>query len=107
MNTEHGVVWTTFSDPETGRRLAEGLLEKRLAACVQTMPIRSAYRWKGAIQNEPETLMWIKTRTALYPEVEAFIRSVHPYETPEIILLPIAAGSPDYLRWIGDETKPD
>lgn len=105
MNTDYGIAATTFSDPETGRRIAEGLLERRLAACVQTMPIRSAYRWKGAIQNEPETLMWIKTRTALYPEVEAFIRSVHPYETPEIVWLPIAAGSPDYLRWIGDETQ--
>ncbi|HAL91972.1 MAG TPA: hypothetical protein DCM68_02975 [Verrucomicrobia bacterium] len=107
MSTDYGVAVTTFSDPETGRRIAEGLLEKRLAACVQTMPIHSAYRWKGAVQREAETMMWIKTRTALYPEVETFIRSMHPYETPEIVWLPIAAGSPDYLKWIGDETKPD
>ena len=105
MAMEYGIAATTFSDPETGRRIAEGLLERRLAACVQTFPIQSAYRWKGAVQREPETLMWIKTRAALYPEVEAFIRSVHTYETPEIVWLPIAGGSPAYLKWIGDETK--
>ncbi len=106
MSTECSVVVTTFADPATGRRLAEGLLEKRLAACVQTMPIQSTYRWKGAVQREAETLMWIKTRTALFPEVEAFIRSVHSYETPEIVRLPILEGSADYLKWIGDETAP-
>lgn len=105
MAMEYGIVATTFSDPETGRRLAEGLLERHLAACVQTMPIQSAYRWKGALQHEPETMMWIKTRAALFPEVEAFIRSVHPYETPEIVFWPIADGSPAYLKWIGEETK--
>ena len=105
MNTEYGVVTTTFSDPEVGRKLADALLEKRLAACVQTLPIHSAYRWKGAIQREPETLMLIKTTTALYPEVEAFIRDHHPYEVPEILFLPVAFGFAGYLSWIGAETK--
>ena len=105
MNTEYGLVTTTFADPELGRRLAEGLLENRLAACVQTLPIHSAYRWKGAIQREAETLMLIKTKAALYPEVEAYLRSVHPYETPEIVWLPIAAGFAGYLAWIDAETK--
>ena len=104
MNADCGLVLTTFANPETGRRLTDGLLEKRLAACVQTLPIQSAYRWKGAIQREPETLVLIKTQAALYPEVEAFIRSVHDYETPEIVFIPIAAGSAAYLRWLGDET---
>jgi periplasmic divalent cation tolerance protein len=105
MNTEYGMVMTTFSDPETGRRLAEGLLEKRLVACVQTMPIRSTYRWKGSVQKEAETLMLIKTKVSLYPEVEAFIRASHSYEVPEIIRVPIAAGFAGYLQWIDDETK--
>ncbi len=96
---------TTFSDPETGRRLTEGLLEKRLAACVQTMDIRSTYRWKGAVQNEAEVLMLIKTKSSLYSEVEAFIRATHDYEVPEIIQLPIAAGLPEYLKWMEDETR--
>jgi len=104
MNADCGLVLTTFANPETGRRLIDGLLEKRLAACVQTLPIQSAYRWKGALRREPETLALIKTRTVLYPAVEAFIRSVHDYETPEIVWVPIAAGSPAYLRWLADET---
>lgn len=101
-----GVVMTTVADPAAGQRLAEGLLEKRLVACIQALPIQSTYRWKGAVQREAETLLLIKTRTALYPEVETFLRAHHPYETPEIILLPVTAGLPDYLRWIADVTRP-
>ena len=105
MNTEYALVMTTFSDPETGRQLAEGLLEKHLAACVQMMPIQSIYSWKGAVRKEAETLMWIKTKGSLYPAVEAFIRATHSYEVPEIIQVPIAAGLAGYLQWIDDETK--
>ena len=105
MDAEYGMVLTTVAEPESARRLAENLLEKRLAACVQTLPIQSAYRWKGAIQREPEILMLIKTTSARVPEVEAFIRSAHAYETPEIVWLPFAGGSADYLAWIGQETK--
>ena len=104
MEPEFGIVLTTVAVPEDARRLADGLLEKRLAACVQSLAIHSAYRWKGAVQREPEQLLLIKTRAALYPDVEAFLRAHHPYETPEIVWLPIAAGSPDYLRWLGAET---
>ena len=105
MDAEYGMVLTTVAEPESARRLAEDLLEKRLAACVQTLPIQSAYRWKGAIQREPEILMLIKTTSARVPEVETFIRSAHAYETPEIAWLPFAGGSADYLAWIGQETK--
>lgn len=105
METEFGIVLTTVAEPEIARRLADGLLEKRLAACVQSLPIHSAYRWKGALQREPEILLLIKTKAALYPEVEAFIRSAHSYETPEIVWLPIAAGFAGYLAWLGAETK--
>ena len=105
MNAQYGLAMTTCPDPEIGRKLADGLLENRLAACVQALPIHSAYRWKGAIQREPEILMLIKTTAALYPEVEAFIRAGHSYEVPEIVWLPIAAGFEKYLRWIGEETK--
>ena len=105
MEPEFGIVLTTVATPEDARRLADGLLEKRLAACVQTLAIQSAYRWKGAVQREPEQLLLIKTRAALYPAVEAFLRANHAYETPEIVWLPIAAGSPDYLRWLAAETE--
>ena len=105
MEPEFGIVLTTVATPEDARRLADGLLEKRLAACVQTLAIQSAYRWKGAVQREPEQLLLIKTRAARYPAVEAFLRANHAYETPEIVWLPIAAGSPDYLRWLAAETE--
>lgn len=105
MNMETGLVMTTFPNPATAAKVLDGLLENRLAACVQTLPIQSAYRWKGAVNRENETLALIKTKAALYSEIEAFIRTHHPYEVPEIILLPIAAGLADYLRWIMEETK--
>ena len=105
MEPEFGIVLTTVATPEDARRLADGLLEKRLAACVQTLAIQSAYRWKGAVQREPEQLLLIKTRAARYPAVEAFLRANHAYETPEIVWLPIAAGFPDYLRWLAAETE--
>ena len=105
MNTEAGVVMTTFPNPEIAAQVLDGLLEKRLAACVQTMPIQSAYRWQGAVKREPEVLAWIKTKSALFPEVEAYLRVAHPYEVPEILLLPVTAGSAAYLQWLAAETK--
>ena len=105
MDPEFGIVLTTVATPDDARRLADGLLDQRLAACVQTLAIQSAYRWKGAVQREPEQLLLIKTRAALYPAVEAHLRAHHPYELPEIVRLPIAAGSPDYLRWLAAETE--
>jgi periplasmic divalent cation tolerance protein len=104
MKDTYGVVLTTFPDAGVAAQVVDGLLERRLAACVQTVPIQSTYRWKGAVQREAEVLALAKIRIARYPEVEAYIRSVHSYEIPEIILLPIAAGLPGYLRWIDDET---
>ena len=104
MDPEFGIVLTTVATPDDARRLADGLLDQRLAACVQTLAIQSSYRWKGAVQREPEQLLLIKTRAALYPAVETYLRAHHPYELPEIVYLPIAAGSPDYLRWLAAET---
>ena len=105
MDPEFGIVLTTVATPDDARRLADGLLDQRLAACVQTLAIQSAYRWKGAVQREPEQLLLIKTRAALYPAVEAHLRAHHPYELPEIVYLPIAVGSSDYLRWLAAETE--
>ena len=104
MNTEVGVVMTTFPDADVAAKVLDGLLESRLAACVQTMPVQSAYRWKGAVNREAEVLALIKTTGSRYPEVEAFLRARHPYEVPEIVWLPIAAGFAGYLQWIEEET---
>lgn len=105
MKAEYGMVMTTVGDAEAGQRLAAELVAQRLAACVQMLPIQSTYHWKGAVQRDAEILLLVKTKTALYPEVEAFIRAAHSYETPEIILVPITAGSAGYLQWLGAETK--
>lgn len=98
------VVLTTTSSREEARRLAGRLVENRLAACVQILPIESVYAWKGAIQNDEEVLLLIKTRTELYAPLEAFIKEVHSYEVPEILRLPVEAVSESYLRWIADVT---
>ena len=105
MEPEFGIVLTTVATPDDARRLANGLLDQHLAACVQTLAIQSAYRWKGEIQREPEQLLLIKTRAALYPAVETYLRAHHPYELPEIVHVPIVAGSSDYLRWLAAETE--
>lgn len=98
------MVLTTFPDAATAERALDALIERRLAACAQTFPIQSTYRWKGEVRRDPEILALVKTRAALYPELEAVLRSLHPYETPEIVLVPISAGWPAYLRWIDEET---
>jgi periplasmic divalent cation tolerance protein len=87
--------------------LAQRLVEERLAACANILPgVRSIYRWEGAIQDEAEVLLLIKTRLDLVDkDVVPFIRTNHPYQEPEIIALPIEAGSSSYLEWLVSETK--
>lgn len=105
--TSYIQVVTTTDKREDAHRIARHLIEKRLAACVQLVgPIRSLYRWKGNIEEADEWQCYIKTRADLWPTVEREIKLLHPYETPEIMALPILAGSPDYLNWIDDETSP-
>lgn len=96
---------TTVEKEEDARRISDHLIEERLAACVQIVgPITSNYRWKGRIETVSERLLLIKTRKSLCKKAEKAIRALHPYEVPEIIALPIIAGSRDYLEWIGKET---
>ncbi len=86
--------------------IATALLEERLAACVNRLPgIQSMYRWEGRVMHDDEILLLIKTTADLFGRMEKAIRSRHPYETPEIIAVPIIAGSVEYLRWIGESTK--
>jgi periplasmic divalent cation tolerance protein len=100
------LVLTTVPEEKTGQTIATCLLEERLAACVTISAVsQSFYWWKGQISKEPEHILLIKTRTALYPKLEKKIQEIHPYEVPEIIALPIHKGSADYLNWIEKETK--
>lgn len=97
-------VTTTTEKKEDAERIARSLVETRLAACVQIVgPIESIYRWKGRIETTGEWLCLIKSRRDNYEAVEETIRSLHPYEVPEIVAVPFTAGSRDYLGWLRDE----
>jgi periplasmic divalent cation tolerance protein len=96
---------TTTETKEQAQKIAQYLVEQKLAACVQiTGPITSIYRWKDKVENAKEWLCLIKTRDDLYNNVEGAIKILHPYETPEIIAVPIVRGSKEYLQWIYEET---
>jgi periplasmic divalent cation tolerance protein len=97
-----GVVLTTLPDEAGAEALARQIVDAGLGACVQLQPIRSVYRWKGETCVEPEWRLVIKTRADRYPALEAFIRARHPYALPQIVMLPITAGAPDYLQWVAD-----
>ncbi len=98
------IVMTTCASEEQARELAAALLEKRLAACVQSSDISSTYRWKGAIETGNEVRLMIKAREADYLAIEELIKALHSYETPEVVAIPLVAGSCDYLTWIDAET---
>src|ERR671936_2196665 len=101
------LVLTNLPDRAAAERLADMLIEKELAACVNILaPCRSVYRWKGAVQHDEEHPMLIKTTRERYAALEAALRAGHPYELPEIIAVPIERGLTAYLEWIGAETKP-
>ena len=100
------LVLTNLPDRAAAERLADTLVEKRLAACVNILaPCRSVYRWKGAVQHDEEHPMLIKTTAERYPEMEKALRAGHPYELPEIVAVSIERGLPAYLEWVAAETK--
>lgn len=102
------LVLTTLPDEDSARRLAQQLVEQRLAACVNILaPCRSIYRWQGKVEDGAEVPLLIKTTAARYTALEDAIRSAHPYELPEIIALDIRKGLPAYLAWLTGETAPD
>ena len=104
--TDKIIVHTTCSSPEEAEKIARKLVEERLAACVASTPaVRSIYRWQGAIEDAQEVALVIKTRRGLFAQVEAAIRSIHSYTTPEIIAVSVVEGSADYLDWMDRELK--
>jgi periplasmic divalent cation tolerance protein len=99
-------VSTTVEKKEDADRIARTLVETRMAACVQVLgPIRSTYWWKGKVEEAVEWLCVMKTREELYAALEEKLRSLHPYEVPEIAAVPVVKGNEPYLRWIEEETK--
>jgi periplasmic divalent cation tolerance protein len=101
------LVITNLPDRDSAAKLAHVLIERRLAACVNILsPCRSVYRWQGKIEDAEEFPVLIKTTRERYAELEAAIRSGHPYELPEIIAVPLAGGLSAYLEWVESETRP-
>lgn len=95
------LVITTLDDPQSAESLAGALVEQGLAACVHILPPgRSVYQWQGRIEVDSEVTLLLKTSTNRLDELQTKLADQHPYETPEIIALPIEAGLPDYLNWI-------
>jgi periplasmic divalent cation tolerance protein len=99
-------VVTTTANRQDAERIARALVEQRLAACVQIVgPITSTYRWKGEIETSEEWQCWAKSRGELFERIEQAIRHLHPYEVPEILAVPVVAGSEKYLAWLWEETE--
>jgi periplasmic divalent cation tolerance protein len=102
--SDHGMLMTALPARAAAAALAQLLIDEKLAACVQLLPIESFYRWEGKIQHEPEVLLLIKTRTALFEAAIARIKAAHPYSVPEITGLPFTAGLAGYFGWIDSVT---
>jgi periplasmic divalent cation tolerance protein len=101
MTAETIVVLTTCGNDEDANTLAQALVERRLAACVNAISkVASTYRWKGEIQQDQETLLIIKTTAPRLAALETAIRELSKYQLPEIVALPMVAGSKDYLGWV-------
>ena len=106
--TDAIVVFMTASNGEEATRLADLLIGAHLAACVQILPeMESIYRWQGEkIERQSEVLLIAKTTTAKFAELEREVRALHSYETPEIVAVPIVAGSNPYLEWLSSSVEP-
>ena len=106
--SEELLVLTTVPDKETAEKISLHLVEKRLAACVtQTAANKSVYWWQGKITQDNEHILFIKTQAKRYSELEKTLVTVHPYEVPEVLAIPLIRGFGKYLDWLKEETDPD
>lgn len=103
---DHVQVVTTTDSEESAAQLARGVVEARLGACVQVVPIRSFYVWDGAAQDDPEWQLQIKTSSGRLDALVGHLRANHGYDVPEIIATPIVGGNREYLTWIDGQTTP-
>ena len=101
----YAVVLVTASSRQEAAAIAEFLIQSKLAACVSLLPVFSIYIWQETIHHDEEWQLLIKSERSRFAELEAKIRELHSYEVPEIIALPIVAGSQPYLRWISDQVQ--
>lgn len=100
------VLLITTADAEEARRIADVLVKKRKAACVNIVPgVSSLFWWQGKVDKADESLLMVKSRASLLNQIVKLVKQHHSYDVPEIIALPIIGGNPDYLEWIGKELK--
>jgi len=104
VNNEFSIIITTYADKDSAKEIAKLLVELRLAACVQMIPIESVYLWNDEINDDNEIMLMVKSKTALFEKVATTIKENHSYDVPEIIQIPITNGLPEYLKWITDST---
>lgn len=101
------LVMTNVPDAATARTMARALVDTRLAACVNILPgVQSVYRWQGGVEEAGEVTLLAKTTRARYPQLQQAILAAHPYDLPEVVAWPLAAGHAPYLHWIAAETSP-
>lgn len=106
MAENHVVVLSTVPDQKSADKIAVALVKERLAACVNLMPgITSIYSWKQELKREPECLLIIKTTAGRFEALRRRLRALHPYQTPEILALPVSHGDPDYFDWLTQNTR--
>jgi periplasmic divalent cation tolerance protein len=104
--TDKIVIFSTCPSAEEAEKVARGLVEKRLAACVTLIPgARSIYRWKGTVEEAGEYVLIIKSRRDLFARLMEELAAIHSYEVPEILALPVVEGAPAYIDWIDKELK--
>ena len=102
---EYCSIYVTVGSEEEAASIGKKLIEERLAACVNILPVKSVYRWEDSIEEDSEVVMFIKTRSSRAEEVSERVKSLHSYDIPCIVVLPIQQGNPDYLQWIEESTK--
>src|SRR6266849_3848085 len=109
MTRDKIVVLVTCGTASEAERIARELVKRRLAACVNLLesPVRSIYRWRGKVENAPEYLLMVKTSRKRLAELQREVERLHSYDVPEVIALPIAAGSGKYLAWLDEIVKRD
>ena len=106
MKDEYLLVMCTFPDAEEARQIGTQLVEMQAAACVNLIPqVESIYRWDGKVKNNAEVLALFKTTANNFPELQARIDQLHPYDVPEVIAVPIERGAPAFLSWISEVTR--
>ncbi|XP_067865610.1 protein CutA homolog isoform X2 [Heterodontus francisci] len=99
----HSAAFVTCPNLEVAKDIARGVVQKKLAACVNIVPqITSVYEWKGNVEEDSEVLLMIKTRSSKVGDLAAYVRSVHPYEVAEVISMPIDQGNPPYMKWLSE-----